>query len=208
MSPMRRKRNTINLLVPFLIIAIVFGALLWNKYRASRMVNPKPTVQHSAGKRTAVLFFVADGSRLAREARELDPCSSDMSACVKETLDELFYGPLGDLDEALPEGSVVNAVRIEGDTAVVDVSKNFVDDMPSGSSAEMMAVYSIVDTVCINFPKIAKVRVTVEGNGKVVLEHLDLSDPLIADYSLEAVPKSSVVTTTKPLKPDTVKGKQ
>jgi len=207
MSPMRRKRNTINLLVPFLIIALVFGALLWNKYRASRMINPKPTVQHSTGKRTAVLFFVADGSRLAREARELDPCS-DMSACVKETLDELFYGPLGELDEALPEGSVVNAVRVEGDTAVVDVSRIFVDEMPSGSSAEMMAVYSIVNTVCINFPKITKVRLTVEGNGKVVLAHLDLSDPLTANYSLETAPKSSVVTTTKPLKPDTVKGKQ
>jgi hypothetical protein len=206
MSPVRRKRNTINLLVPFLIIALVFGALLWNKYRATWMINPTPTVQHPSGKRTVVLFFVADGSRLSREARELETCA-DTTFCIKETLDELFYGPLGELDEALPEGSVVNAVRIEGNTAVVDVSRNFVDEMPAGSSAEMMAVYSIVDTVCINFPKITRVRLTVAGDGKVVLEHLDLSGPLTADYSLEAVPKSSAVTAEKSSKPDTVKGK-
>jgi spore germination protein GerM len=206
MPPVRRKRSTINLLVPFMIIAFVFGALLWNKYRATRMINPAPTVQHPSGKRTVVLFFVADGSRLSREARELETCA-DTTSCVKETLDELFYGPLGELDEALPEGSVVNAVRIEGNTAVVDVSRNFVDEMPAGSFAEMMAVYSIVDTVCLNFPKITRVRLTVAGEGKVILKHLDLSDPLIADYSLETVSKTSNATDVKSSKHDKIKGK-
>ena len=206
MQPVRRKRSSINLLVPFLIIALVFGALLWNKYRATRMINPKPTAQSGLGKRTVVLFFVDGGSRLAREARELDQCA-DTTACLKDTLDELFYGPLGELDEALPEGSVVNAVRIEGDSAVVDVNRSFVDEMPSGSSAEMMAVYSIVNTVCLNFPKITGVRLTVAGDGKVALEHLDLSDPLAADYTLEAVPTPSVGNVAKPSKSDTTKGK-
>ena len=196
MSPVRRKRSTINLVVPFIIIAIVFGALLWNKYRATWMINPTPTAQHPSGKRTVVLFFVTDGNRLSREARELETCA-DTTFCVKETLDELFYGPLGELDEALPEGSLVNGVRIEGDTAVVDVNRNFVDEMPAGGSAEMMAVYSIVDTVCINFPKINRVRLTVAGEGKVMLRHLDLSSPLIADYSLETVSKTSNGTDTK-----------
>jgi len=206
MQPVRRKRSSINLLVPFLIIALVFGALLWNKYRATRMINPKPTAQSGLGKRTVVLFFVDGGSRLAREARELDQCA-DTTACLKDTLDELFYGPLGELDEALPEGSVVNAVRIEGDSAFVDVNRSFVDEMPSGSSAEMMAVYSIVNTVCLNFPKITGVRLTVAGDGKVALEHLDLSDPLAADYTLEAVPTPSVGNVAKPSKSDTTKGK-
>jgi hypothetical protein len=206
MQPVRRKRSSINLLVPFLIIALVFGALLWNKYRATRMINPKPTAQSALGKRTVVLLFVDGGSKLAREAREMDQCA-DTTACVKDTLDELFYGPLGELDEALPEGSMVNAVRIEGTIAVVDVSRNFVDEMPSGSSAEMMAVYSIVNTVCLNFPKITGVRFTVAGDGKVALEHLDLSDPLAADYTLEAVPAPSGGVPAKPSKSDTTKGK-
>lgn len=199
MAPVRRKKSTINLLVPFLIIALVFGFLIWNKYRASRMPNPRPHVQHPSGSRRVVLFFVADGTRLAREARELESCT-DTASCVRETLNELFNGPLGELDKALPEGALLNNVRVEGDTALVDLSRSFVDAMPSGSSAEMMAVYSIVNTVCVNFPTVTKVRLTAAGEGNLVLRHLDLSAPLTADYELEGLPsdaaKPSTIDTT------------
>jgi hypothetical protein len=186
MSSVKRKRNTINLLVPFLVVALVFGVLLWNKHRASTVINPKPALQQPSGTRTAVLLFAADGNRLAREARELEPCPDDL-ACVKEVLDELFSGPVSDLEEAIPEGALLNGVRIEGATAVVDVNHNFVDELPRGSSAEMMAVYSIVNTICVNFPQITRVKLNIEGDGKTVLPHLDLSDPLAADYSLESL---------------------
>jgi hypothetical protein len=184
MSLGQRKRVNISLLIPFLVIPLVFGVLLWKKYQASREISPKPQIQQPAGARKAVLFFVAGGSRLAREARELEPCDGT-AACVKVVLDELFNGPVGDLDEALPDGATFKGVGIEGDMAVVDLSQSFADELPSGSSAEMMAVYSIVDTVGVNFPQLTKVKLTIEGKGNIVLEHLDLSEPLIPDYSLE-----------------------
>lgn len=195
MTPVRRTRSTVSLLVPFLIIALVFGVLIWNKYRASRMVNPRPHVQHPSGSRTVVLFFVADGTRLAREARELESCG-DTAACVRGTLTELVNGPLGELGQPLPNGSLLNGVRVEGDTAVVDLNRAFVEGMPSGSSAEMMAVYSIVNTVCVNFPKISRVRLTAAGEGNLVLGHLDLSEPLTADYSLEAPSQTPAAVAT------------
>lgn len=206
MAPLRRKRSTISLLVPFLIIALVFGVLIWNKYRASRTPNPRPLVQHPTGARTVVLFFVADDTRLAREARQLESCA-DTAACVRGTLAELFNGPLGELDLALPEGSHLNDVRIEGDLAVVDLNRSFVESMPSGSSAEMMAVYSIVNTVCVNFPQITRVKLTVGGEGRVLLGHLDLSAPLTADYSLEAVPRTQAGEQQQPSHTKTTGGK-
>jgi hypothetical protein len=180
----RRKRINISLLIPFLVFALVFGVLIWQKYQASREMPPAPHLQPPSGARTAVLFFVADGNRLGREARELEPCG-EPAACAKGVLNELFNGPVGDLDEALPESAALKDVRIEGDTAVVVVNRAFADDLPSGSSAEMLAVYSIVDTVCVNFPRIARVRLTIEGEGNPSLRHLDLSDPLPPDYTLE-----------------------
>jgi len=201
MAPVKRKRSTINLLIPFMVVALVFGMLLWSKHRASTVINPKPGVQQPSGIGTAVLFFVADGSRLAREARELEPCA-DTPACVKEVLDELFSGPVGELTEAIPEGALLNSVRIDGTSAIVDVNRNFVDELPSGSASEMMAVYSIVNTICVNFPQINRVKLTVEGNDKAALAHLDLSAPLTADYSLESQPvppaTGAVSKTTKP----------
>ena len=185
----RRKRINISLLIPFLVMALVFGLLIRQKYQASREVPPQPHLQQPSGVRTAVLFFVADGTRLGREARELEPCG-ETTACVKSLLDELSSGPVGDMDAALPEGAAFNSVRIEGDTAVIDLNKNFADDLLSGSSAEMLAVYSIVDTVCANFPQIAKVKLTIEGAGDARLRHLDLAEPLTPDYTLESGPSA------------------
>jgi len=201
MAPLKRKRVTISLLIPFLVIAVVFGLQLWSKYRASRMVSPTPQVQKPSGRRTAVLFFVGEGNRLAREARELEPCG-DVTACLKEVLDELVNGPVGELDEALPAGTRLNNVRIDGATALVDLNRNFVEELPEGSSAEMLAVYSIVDTVCINFPQVTRVKLTVEGEGKTVLPHLDLSDPLGPDYTLEQLSGQPPGGKTQPSKPE------
>lgn len=184
-----QKRVNISLLIPFLAIALVFGVILLQKYQASREIAPVPQMQQPAGKRTAVLFFVEDGTRLAREARELDPCE-DAVDCLKDVLDELVNGPVGEFDEALPEGTVINSVRIDGDLAGVDLNRTFSEALPSGSSAEMLAVYSIVDTIAVNFPKISRVKLNIEGNDKALLRHLDLSDPLVADYTLEQPPQN------------------
>ena len=183
MATTRRRKISISLLIPFAIVAMVFGALIWKKMQASREPHPVPQVHQPDVARKGVLFFVADGTRLAREARELPSCS-DTQTCVKDLLDELFSGPLGDLDEALPEGAELNSMHLEGNVAVVDVSKSFATDLPAGSSAEMLAIYSIINTVCFNYPQIARVRITVEG-ASANLNHLDLSDPLPPDYTLE-----------------------
>jgi hypothetical protein len=197
MPLIRLKRINIGLVLPFLVIALVFGGMFWHKYQASRKIPPAPHIIQPSGTRTAVLFFVADGSRLAREARELEPCT-ETGVCVKETLDALLSGSLGDYDEAIPESAVLNGVRIEGTTAVVDLSQGFAADLPSGSSAEMLAVFSLVDTVCANYPQISRVKLTVEGNGSTVLGHLDLSKPLAPDYSLEQAPGQAPETAAPP----------
>lgn len=203
MPSILRKRINIGLVLSFLVIALVFGVMLWQKYQASHKIPPAPPIKQPSGSRTAVLFFVADGSRLAREARESEPCD-ETRACIKDTLDALLSGPLvGDYEEALPESTTLNGVRLEGTTAVVDLSRGFATDLPSGSSAEMLAVYSIVDTICVNYPQISRVKLTVEGNASSVLGHLDLSEPLAPDYSLEQA--SGPAPTAAPSTPFTPK---
>jgi hypothetical protein len=193
----RRRPINISLLIPFLVMALVFGLLIWQKYQMSREVPSKPQVQQPSRTRTVVLFFVADGNRLAREAREIEPCG-DTPECVKTLLDELFSGPMSDLDDALTEGAKFTNVQVAGDTATVELNRNFSDEHPSGSSAEMLAVYSIVDTICVNFPEISKVRLMLEGVGEQRLKHLDLADPLAPDYSLELVPPSPAAPAKNP----------
>jgi spore germination protein GerM len=205
MAQVRRRKISISLLIPFAIVAMVFGALIWKKMQDSSEQHPVPQVSQSAAIRKGVLFFVADGTRLAREARELSSCSNT-ETCVKDLLDELFSGPVGELDEALPKGARLTSVRLQGDLAVVDVTRAFATGLPAGSSAEMLAVYSIINTVCFNYPQIAGVRITVEG-AATSLNHLDLHDPLPPDFSLEreAAPTNSAVPVPPPA-PTATKG--
>lgn len=207
MAPASQKKFNINLLIPFLLIAIVFGVTIWQKYRASQELPPLPPIQQPAGRWTAVLFFVADGTRLAREARELDPCD-DVNTCMKDVLEELVNGPVGQFDPALPDGTAINKLLIDKDQVIIDLNRVFAETLPSGSSAEMLAVYSIVNTVVTNFPQIAMVKFTFDGEVKSLLGHLDLSEPLVPDYNLELPPVPPVPPSPKKAVPGTSKNKK
>ena len=179
-----RKKITISILIPFLVLILFFSIMIWQKYRSSYELPVAPPRQNAEFNRSVTLFFAAEGTRLAREAREIGPCDDD-NVCLKSILDELLNGPVGDFEETVPEGTAVSAVLIEGNQATIEFNRTFSDEMLSGSSAEMLAVYSVVDTVATNFPQIQKVKINIDGNSGVILRHLDLSEPLVPDYSLE-----------------------
>ncbi|MDD2581146.1 MAG: GerMN domain-containing protein [Desulfuromonadaceae bacterium] len=189
MPARRQKKITISILVPFLVFTLFFSIMIWQKYRSSQEVPVAPPQQNAKGYRSVTLFFAEDGTHLAREAREIGNCDDD-NACLKSVLHELLNGPVGELEGTLPDGAAVNTARIEGTQATIDFNRTFSDAMLSGSSAEMLAVYSVVDTVAVNFPQVQTVKLDVDGNSGVILHHLDLSEPLPPDYSLEQPPPS------------------
>lgn len=171
------------LFVAFIVIAAVLGALMLRKYQGSRELPSPPVPEES---RTVTLFFASpDDDSLVRESRRIEPCG-ELAECVEAVLDELTTGPIGDLAPTLPPGAAVQEVQVEGDTAVVDFGHELVDGLPEGSSAEMTAVYSVVDTVAANFPEIRRVRFLVDGEPlKGLKGHLDLREPLVPDFTLE-----------------------
>ncbi len=179
----QRTPRAYNLLLPFLIVALIFGVMLYRKYRSSTEVPPTPQIQQPGGQRTSILFFVSGGNRLSREARSMDACA-DRTECVRSALEELFNGPVGELEEAIPEGVPLNGVQVDGDLATVDLGSSFAELLAGGSAAEMVAVYAIVNTVCTNEPSVTRVRITLDGQ-VATLRHLDLNEPLTPDYTLE-----------------------
>lgn len=184
MAAYQQKKIKISIMIPFLVFILFFSIMIWQKYRSSRELPVIPPQQQAEGFRSVTLFFAADGTRLAREARTIEPCG-DNNSCLKSILDELLSGPVGEFEEALPEGTSVDEAHIEGDQAIIELNSTFSDAMLSGSSAEMLAVYSLVNTVAVNFPQIESVKLNINGNEETILRHLDLSDPLQPDYSLE-----------------------
>ena len=187
MAPFRRRKLTVSLVVPFLVFALFFSLMIWQKYRSSSVVTPYPHPLQPEGTRTITLFFAGAGGALVREMRDIEPCEDD-NACLKSVLDELINGPVGELGETVPDGAAVEGAHLEGNRAEVDFNQLFSEAMLSGSSAEMVAVYSVVDSIAINFPQVRQVKINIAGNSKAVLHHLDLSDPLQPDFTLERAP--------------------
>jgi len=184
------KKNTSNakgiLLLAFLLFAVVVGALVFRKYEtATRKVEPPPQAA-PAGTVVVTLFFAsADGDGLVREGREVE-IEESVEESVENVVSELIRGPIGSHAPTLPPNASVLGVRLKGDLAEIDFGPELLEGIPSGSSAEMVAAYSIVDTVTVNFPQIKAVQFLVAGAPLETLKgNLDLRAPLPPDYSLE-----------------------
>ncbi len=102
---------------------------------------------------------------------------------IRRTVEELIKGPKGKLIRTIPSATRLKDVRIDSDGVVwLDFSSNLSQDHPGGSSSEIMTVYSIVNTVLLNFNEVAKVRILIDGaEVKTLAGHIDCSKPFLVD---------------------------
>lgn len=188
------------LLIGIVLLAALLGMLFIRKYSGRSPITPEQPAATAPreGVRPVVLFFASpDGSGLVRESREIDPCSAP-AECAEAVIDELINGPLGDFSPTLPETATYRSVMVNGDTVTVDFGRELQEGMQSGSNAEMAAVYSVVDSLAINFPEIKRVRFLVEGAPVETLKgHIDLREPVAPDYSLENTVAAPVGAASK-----------
>ena len=180
------RRELAVLFIAFIICAAVLGALMLKKYEERRHQPIAVSHPQQEGMFLVTLFFASpDGAGLVREGREIGPCS-DSPGCMESVVGELINGPMGDLAPTLPAATSIHAVQVNGELAQVDLGEAMIKGLPGGSSAEMTAVYSIVDTIAVNFPKIKQVKFLFNGKTVETLKgHLDLRGPLTPDFSME-----------------------
>ncbi|HEX9023354.1 MAG TPA: GerMN domain-containing protein [Geobacteraceae bacterium] len=182
----RPRREWLVLIIAFLLCAAALGALFLKKYEERSRQPAIPLHPHQEGTLMVTLFFASpDGSTLMREGREIDACG-DAADCVESVVEELINGPRGELSPTLPDNASVQNVQVNGDLAVVDLGEDTIKGIPGGSHAEMTAVYSIVDSIAVNFPRIKQVKFLFDGKPADTLKgHLDLREPLQPDFTLE-----------------------
>ncbi len=182
----RPRREWMVLFIAFLVCAGVLGALFLKKYDERGRQPAIPPHPRQEGTLMVTLFFASpDGSMLMREGREIDACG-DAADCVESVVEELINGPRGELSPTLPDNASVQSVQVNGDLAEIDLGEDTVKGIPGGSHAEMTAVYSIVDSIAVNFPGIKQVKFLFDGKPAETLKgHLDLREPLQPDFTLE-----------------------
>jgi len=147
-----------------------------------------PSGEAEAGRKTVRLFFLSeDDDLLHPEQREIE-AGKDLASEIGTIVGELLKGSADGLVSPFPEGTKLRQVFVTKDgTAYVDFGKGLGEGAAYGASSEMAAVFSLVNTVAFNFKTVKRVGILVDGEERETLGgHLDLSRPLVPQYSLVA----------------------
>jgi spore germination protein GerM len=137
---------------------------------------------------TGLLFFNArDSHQLAAENRYV-PYRETLRDQAFEVVKALAHGSDDGLTATIPAGTQVRDLFIAGDgTAYVDFSPEIASRHAGGSLAELNTVYSVVNTLTLNFPQVKRVQILVDDHAVDTLTgHVDLSRPLRQDLSMVA----------------------
>jgi spore germination protein GerM len=185
-------------LVILAVLAVLLAVLVYFFFRGGRSGFRLETAP-SAGKaapssvaegemKTITLFFLSeDDDRLHPEERRVVSGAS-LAEDVETSVRELLKGSSNGLLSPFPPEAGLRQVFVTGDgTATVDLSKAVQDDFAYGSSSEIGAIYSLVNTLAFNFKAVKKVSILIDGGERETLGgHIDLSRPLVPQFSLIA----------------------
>jgi N-acetylmuramoyl-L-alanine amidase len=146
-------------------------------------VYPKPPPSPlSPG--TARLFFATPNNEdleFYPEEREIAGLEKGKNLeSGKKILEELLRGP-GEgsaLLPCLPPGDWIRSIRLEGKRAIIDLSSELGEIIDGGGASELMAIYSLVNTLAINL-ELEEVIILVDGEKSSTLGgHFLLDEPL------------------------------
>lgn len=164
----------------------------WTRKPEEETLQPtgRPIVERAVdASLVADLYFPGSGGRLYAERREV-AAGGRIEEQITILVNELLRGPEGaSLYPPLPSGVEVAGVHLLADgVAYIDLTPPAEPGALSwGSKREILAVYSLVDTIVLNFPEVEAVILLWNGQQQPTFAgHLDTTRPLVANRSLLA----------------------
>lgn len=149
-------------------------------------VMSKPDLSAPQTKEMDLFFADITGRRLSLERREVT--GEGREDLLKSVVEELIRGPADeDRIRTLPESVMVRAVFEREKTVWVDLGGAVSDEHPGGAWTEVLAVYSLVNTLTENFTDVSRVQILINGReSDTFAGHVDISTPLSSRIQLLA----------------------
>jgi spore germination protein GerM len=181
----KRKKNTPQKgrggKILFFLVLIGIGFVLLFHQQIFRSIKPLSKRRSIPAERKEVLLYFSDseGEYLIGEKRKILKKNTVQDE-AEETVIELIKGPNGKLIPTLPPRTELLTLQIsDAGVARVNFNPALSKDHPGGSSAEMMTVYSIVNSLSLNFPQIKRVQFLIDGKPiATIVGHLSLEQPV------------------------------
>ena len=139
--------------------------------------------QNNVAPRLVKLYFEGPTLLLFAEQRNVQ-VPQNPAAAMATIVRELFKGATNPaFARAFPPDTVIRGAFLLPDgTAFIDLGgATLTQGWPAGSHEELMAVYSVVQTVTANFPEAKRVRILVNGApAETLAGHVALDRALVA----------------------------
>lgn len=156
------------------LVAVLLIVACHKPQPLSRNLN----VENKVAMRTVSLYYESPELLLAPEQRNL-PLPENPAAALDVVMRELVKGSVNAaVPRLLPADTIVRGAYLLPDgTAFVDLGgPTLSQGWSTGSHQELMAIYSVVQTVTANFPDAKKVRMLVNGEpAETLAGHVSLS---------------------------------
>ena len=167
--------------IVFLLVLIGIGLIVLFHQQIYNSIKPLFEKRGILVEKREVLLYFSDseGGYLIGEKREILK-KNEIKEEAKETINELIKGPKGKLIPTLPPRTRLLNLQInDSGLAKVNFNPALSKDHPGGSSAEMMTVYSIANSLALNFPQIKRVQILIDGKPiDTIAGHLSLRQPI------------------------------
>jgi spore germination protein GerM len=172
---------------------ILFGSILMGVIFAFIIIHQKeerpsyiaPPPSKEPPKKIVLYFSCPEMEGFVPESFWIER-KQDLVDEVKLVLNRLIEGPKGNgLVATIPPKTRLRELYISKGIAYPDFSREFIENHWGGTTGEIHTVYSIVNTLALNFEEIEKVQLLVEGRGiETIAGHLDLRRPLSPNLRL------------------------
>lgn len=159
------------LLIAILLISFpIFNLNKDNNINEELKIEIAPTSEKTV--ELVTLYFADKGRQyLVRENRVIEHI---IEMPEKIILEELIKGPVNPRNfGVVPSNTKIHSIEIRNDTAYINLSEEFRKDMEFGSNNEVLAIYSIVNTLT-QFKTIKNVKLSVEGKEDALQKYMPL----------------------------------
>jgi len=165
------------------ILTLLVASFIYYKYH--KKIYPILSTGEKEKVVVDLYFAEPNTDHLIREKRKVE-AYGDLTSQAKQVILGLIKGPETNLTGTIPPGTTLRGLSINHDgIAFVNFSSELTSRHPGGSSAELLTIYSIVNSLILNFKGIEKVQILVEGKKvETVAGHIFAMMPFEADMKI------------------------
>ncbi len=148
--------------------------------------TPRPAAVSPTQTTLVHLYFSDKDNQFLMAENRVLKISEDPEFFARSIIEALIRGPQKGLARTLPAATAVRATFVTSEgICFVDLTSAAAESHPGGIQSELLTIYSIVNSLVLNVPKIKAVKILINGNESMTLAgHIDLQAPIKANMLL------------------------